>query len=264
MDNGDPIEIQASAYEDGSGKGTLKSIAETYDFNYTQIIRTPWGHTGREKNTSLYGGKDPKTEKQAQTVKHSQDIERVFLFGRRYSRTGANGKEETYSGGAESFIRTNVWDLNGNVPTFEQFNKYLEAVMAEGEGGYIAKGEATKFFVHSPAFATLLDTWWMNKIQYVTDDKGLGLKIGFVQTSHGRLGLMKHPLLVGPYHGGFGFVFDFNHMTYRFHAGRDTTLIEGIQNPDVDGMENEYLSDVGLQFENEMAHGMVKGAPSTL
>lgn len=264
MDNGDPIEIQSSAFEDGSGKGALKSIAEVYDFNYTQIIRTAWGYTRRDKNTTLFGGRDPRTEKDWQTTKHAQDIERVLLFGRRFKRTGANGKEETYSGGAEFFIRTNKWDLNGQIPTFEQFNRYLEAVMAEGEGGYVQKGEATKYLVHAPSWATLFDTWWMNKIQYTTDDKNLGLKIGFVQTSHGRLGLIKHPMLIGPYHGGFAFVFDFNHMKYRPHAGGDTMLREGIQNPDVDGEENEYLTDVGLEFENEAAHGLIYGAPSTL
>ena len=45
---------------------------------------------------------------------------------------------------------------------------------------------------------------------------------------------------------------------------RPELILMDLYMPDVDGMENEYLSDVGLQFENEMAHGMVKGAPSTL
>src|SRR5688572_23391499 len=72
MEAGDILSYVASVYEDGEGKGTFKSTKEQYDFNYCQIVKTPYGWTGRQLNTDMYGGSDVDTERKAQSIEHAK------------------------------------------------------------------------------------------------------------------------------------------------------------------------------------------------
>ena len=257
MTQGDAIERISSAYEDGADKGTLKSIQETYDFNYTQTIRTPFGWVGRQKYTGLYGGKDPVMEKKFQQIKHNQDLESVLLHGRRHKRM-VSGKEQTFTGGLDYFIKTNIWELGSTVPSESQVMKVLESIMTYGDGGIYGKGAdgATKWAFLSPAWCSLFDSYARGRLEYRPTDKRIGLKAAHFDTPHGSLVLVRHPLLVGPVHNGLAYILDMNHLAYRYHAGRDTMLREGIQNPGTDGEENEYLTDCGFEVQLEFAHSV--------
>lgn len=256
---GDSLEFQRAVFEDGGGIGTLKSIKEDREFNYTEIIRTPFGFTGRQKNTSMYGGKDPMTERKWQGIEHAHSIENALMFGRRHSRTGSGGKLQTFTGGVEFYLRSNVWDLNGNIPTERAFIEWLEVAMLYGKGGNL-EGTQTKYFFCSARWLTVIEQWARDKIEYRPLDKRVGLKVGFFDTAHGTVVLVKQPLFVGD-HGGFGMLLDLNHVRYVYHSGRDTKLLEGRQANDVDGEQEEYLSDCGLELELEAAHSMVRGLP---
>lgn len=259
MNANDILEFQRAVFEDGAGIGTLKSIKEDREFNYTEIIRTPFGFTGRQKNTSMYGGKDPMTERKWQGIEHAHSIENMLLFGRRHSRTGTGGKLQTFSGGIEYFLRSNIWDLNGNIPTERAFIEWLEVAMLYGRGGNL-DGTQTKYLFCSARWLTVIEQWARDKIEYRPIDKRVGLKVGFFDTAHGTVVLVKQPLFVGD-HGGLAMLLDMNHVRYVNHQGRDTKLMEGRQANDVDGEQEEYLTDCGLELELEAAHSMVKGLP---
>jgi hypothetical protein len=144
-----------------------------------------------------------------------------------------------------------VWDLQNSRPTLGEFNQVLEFAMAEGDGGYISnKGDATKYFMYGPAWGTLIDSWWMNNLHYENDvsNKGIGFKVGFVETGHGRLGLLKNPLFVGPF-AGLAAIVDFNHIELRYHEGGQTSLKEHIELPGTDGEAHEFLTDSGLRCD---------------
>jgi hypothetical protein len=261
MTAADPLRIIGSAHEEGAEKGALVSIKEDEDYNFCQTFRTAWGHTGREMNTKLWTGKDPKTEKAWQTIKHNQDVEEALMFGSRQKLSGVytTGRELTMTGGLESFIKTNKLQLSNTIPTETQFLYWMEDVLNYGKGGYVAKGDGSKWLFCSPRWVSIINAWAHNKIQYTTADKRVGLKIGYWDCSHGTLVIVRHPLLTGPVHGGMAFVLDLNHITYRFHSGRDTHLRADIQAPSADAKELEWVTDGGLQVELEMAHGIATG-----
>ncbi len=261
MSAGDPLRIIASAHEEGAEKGDLVSIKEGEDSNYLQQFRTAWGHTGRDMNTKLWTGKDPTTEKAWQQIKHNQDIEEAFLWGQKalYAGVYVAGRELTMTAGADSFIRTNIMQLSNTVPTETQFLYWMEDVLDYGKGGYVAKGDGSKWLFASPRWVSIINAWAHNKIEYTNADKRVGLKIGYWDCSHGTLVIVRHPLLRGPVHGGYCYALDLNHITYRYHTGRDTQLRADIQAPSADAKEWEYLTDAGLQFELEMAHGKAMG-----
>src|SRR5688572_12520386 len=101
MVTGDQLVITRAVYPDGADIGILKSIEDTEFFNYTEIIRRPFGFTGRDLAMDYYGGKDKTTETRWNAVEHTKDIEYAFLFGRRHTRTGTNNHEQTFTGGLE-------------------------------------------------------------------------------------------------------------------------------------------------------------------
>jgi hypothetical protein len=260
MIDGDKVEFLNTAFEDGSSRGDLKSIKEDRQFNYTQIIRTAWGYTGRQKNTDMYGGKDPKTERMWQAIEHAKSIEHMLLFGRRHTRTGSGGKLQTFSAGAEAHIKTNVWDVMGNNPTVDQMVEVLEEFMRHGRGGYLG-GSKTKWGFFAPRWCSLFQKLAHAHIEYRPADTSLGIKIGKLATVHGDLMIVEDPILTGAEHGGWGVILDLNHCYYVYHQGRDTRLLDNRQANDVDGTEEEYLTDCGAQVELEFAHGIWKGLP---
>jgi hypothetical protein len=252
MLQGQTLVILGSAYVSGAVAGTLKSLVDVYDQTYTHIVRTPWGFDRRQAHTELYGGRDPAIEKADHTTKHAMDLEYVALFSRQSNTIDASGAEITTTRGFfEAVEPYSVWDLEGTRPTLQDFNQVLEYAMAEGDGGYISsKGDAMKYFMYGPAWGTLIDSWWMNNLHFENDvsNKGIGFKVGFVETGHGRLGLLRQPLFVGPF-AGLAAIVDFNHIELRFHEGGQTALHEHIELPGTDGEAHEFLTDFGLKTE---------------
>jgi hypothetical protein len=157
-----------------------------------------------------------------------------------------------------------VWDLEGNKPDFNQFNAALELYMAEGEGGYRSnKAGGNKVLIASPAWCTLFDEWYANRIQtQPVGGEGWSFQMKYVETSHGKLSIMRHPLLTGD-HAGRAFIIDPNHVTYYAYTDSDTGLNE-VTLPGDDGVEYEYLTDFGLLWEHPLAHAQFLNLPTTV
>jgi hypothetical protein len=261
---GDGIELLGGAFPDGDHKGELRSIAETYRWSVCQIHRTGWMLTRRQRKSNMYGGRDEVSEKQAQLVRHMQEIERIALFERRFMGTSATGQEINHTMGTEEATAQNVWDLEGNKPDFNLFNAALELYMAEGDGGYRNnKAGGNKVLFASPSWCSLFDEWYANRIQTEpVGGEGWSFQMKYVETSHGKLSIMRHPLLVGA-HAGMAFLIDPNHVTYYSFTDGDTQLND-VTLPGDDGVEYEYLTDFGLLWEHPLAHAQFRNLPSTV
>lgn len=261
---GQGIQLIGASFPDGAAKGNVKSIAETYRFSYCTIHRTGWELTRRQRKGNMYGGRDEVSEKQAQLVRHMQEVELKCLFERRNSTTIATGQEVTFTMGAEEATESNVWDLEGVAPDFKQFNAALELYMAEGEGGYRQnKGGGSKVLYYSPSWGTLLDGWYADRIQTEpVGGEGWSMKLKYIETSHGKLSLMRHPLLTGD-HAGLAFLIDPNHVTWYTYTDSDTQLRD-VSDPGDDSTEWEYLTDFGLLWEHPLAHAQFRNLPSTV
>lgn len=259
MSAGDPLEILNTGHEDGASRGDLKSTKEEREWNMTQIVRNAYGWTGRQMNTSMYGGSDVKTERAAQAVEHAMAIENMLLFGTRHTMTGANGKLQTFSGGAEYFIKTNIWDVQGNEPSGDLIVEVLEEFLRHGKGGYEQGMTKKKFGFFSPRWMTKLSKLKSSHLEMTVKDTSWDIRIVELVTPHGTLMCIEDPILSGPEHGGWGFIIDPNHCFYVYHKGRDTKLLDNRQANDVDGEIEEYLTDCGSEIQLEFAHGIWKG-----
>ena len=261
MADGDVCDIIGTAFEDASDVGTSKTVKEGRDFNYTEITRTPFSISGRQSQTSFYGGSDKVSTAKKTAIEHKKRLEMSAFFGKRHSRTGTGGLEQTFTGGLEFFIASNVWDLAGAEPTHRAIVEALELYMRWGDGG-IVNGNGKKALFCSPRWLTILESVWHDKLRINQSDevKKIGLKITEVETTHGTLMLIRQPLFVGAL-GQYAFLVDLNHVRYRYHQGRDTQLLENRQGPGIDGETHEWLTDAGWEVSVEGAHAIWKGIP---
>jgi hypothetical protein len=252
---GDQLLYAFSAYEDGAGIGALKSIQEFNEYNYTQIIRTPFGFTGRDLQTELYGGRDEMTETKWQAIEHKKSIEYAMGFGKRDTRTGTH--QQTFTKGVDNFIVTNRWNVEGVALTERAFVDFLEVGMKWGRGGN-QNGSGTKYLLASSRWLTEINSWVGDRLRYKPLDEKIGFSAMEYASPHGNVELLRWPLL-DYFHPDRAFLLDFNHIRYVYLRGRDTKLFVDRQANDVDGKTNEYLSDCGVQTNFEHAHAALFG-----
>lgn len=252
---GDKLLYAFNAYEDGAGLGVLKSIQEFNEFNYTQIIRTPFGFTGRDLQTELYGGRDEMTETKWQAIEHKKSIEYAMGFGKRELRTPSH--QQTFTRGIDQWLVTNRWNVEGVSLTERTFVDFLEVAMKWGKGGN-QNGSGTKYLLCSSRWLTEINGWVGDRLRYKPIDESIGFSAQEYNSPHGNVELIRWPLL-DYFHPDRAFLLDFNHIRYVYMRGRDTKLYIDRQANDVDGKTNEYLSDCGVQVNFEHAHAALFG-----
>jgi hypothetical protein len=265
MEAGDALRIIGSAAEENHDKPAIRSQAEVAYYNYTQIHESIWGLSGRAMNSSSYMGNEKAYERKKLMVRHNQEVEEILINSWRYQSSTAgpvNSSELTTTGGLRFWIASNRWNLGGTRPTEGQFFDFLAYVMQFGPSGYEQKGgeSSGKLLVCSPAWASLIDSWAKNKIQYEAISKKLGVKIGFLQSAVGDVMIKMHPMFGRPGYRDKLLVLDLPLLRYKPHKGRDTTIAENVQTPGGDRYEALIRSDFGLEVAgDERAHAWVEG-----
>lgn len=253
---GDVFVHFSNAKEDGTTSGTSKSIKEFNDYNYNQIIETPFDFTGRDLVTELYGGNDEMTETKWQAIEHKKSIELAMLFGRRYLMNGTS-HQITTMGGLEYFIVTNRANVAQQNLNERWFIEYLEYAMRWGRGGK-RNGVGKKYALVSSRWLTEINSWVKDRLEYRPLDSSIGFSALEYKSPHGIVYFLATPLL-DDNHPDWMFLLDFNHIKYTYLQKRDTKLLVDVQENDRDGKKNLYRSDVGIQVNMEHAHGIVTG-----
>lgn len=256
MNAGDVLEFLAPIHPEGDTLGTIKSVKEDLLYNYTEIIRTPMGWTGRTANTSYYGGSDPRNVRARTAIEHRISIEMRGFFGKRHSRTVSGSQIQTFTAGAEYWLTSHVWDLDGKALTERGLVEWQEEVMAMGDGGYI-NGRGVKWMFAGNAPMTEIEFFARDKLRYQPLSSKIGMKAAQFMSTHGTLNIIRHPQFSGE-HAGWAFVGDLNHVKYVYHRGRDTRILENREANDFDGAKHEFFTDCGWQWELQNAHGYLK------
>lgn len=256
LDN-DDLQIIGNAYAEGALSGVEKSHAETYPFNYTQIIRTPFAVTGSEAESENFTGPDRPRLRAEKSIEHMIDIERTILFGERDIDLTSTDNPRRYTGGFLSFATSNLKNFGG-VMTEAEVEDWMEDLFH-----YTASSD-TKFVAAAPLPISVLDMLANARLQLVPSDQSLGMRVKQFVSSHGTLFITKHRLLEDGYtsgqgYGGYMLAVDPNKIAYRFLRNRDTKLRMDIQAPDLDGVKDEYLTEVGWEVDNPQVHGVGTG-----
>lgn len=253
LDNDELLKL-GSAQPEGDTSKPARSDNPAKSQNYTQIFRTEWQASGSLLASAFQvQPADWPHQARKKGIEHAKDIEYAFLAGRKYA--GASGATELRAtGGLLSFITTNQTDAGGTL-TEAEFNAFMAQVMRFGTRRKLA-------FASSVGVGAL-NKFPASKQMTRNDETTYGMDVTKYTSPFGSLMLVYHRLMEGSEFGGYIMVADVEELAYRWlgndSVSRDTKLLPNRQENDRDGRKDEYLTEAGLEYGNEITHGVMTG-----
>lgn len=256
INDNDDLQIIGNAYAEGSPLGLEKSHVEAFKYNYTQILRSPFGETGTSMATQYYTGKARPQLRAEKAIEHKLDLERTALFGERNIDTTSTNNPRRYTGGALYFLADNIKDAGGTL-TGNEIEDWLQDVYTHTSGG------SSRILLASPKIISVIDQLAVGNLQLVPSDKTYGIAVRQWLTAHGTFNIVKHRLLDngvgGAGYGGYGLLLDPANWNYCTLAGRDTKLRVDVGVDGDDAWTDEYLTECGWKVTLSKSQGVLKG-----
>jgi hypothetical protein len=250
----------ANASAEGSKMPALRMVKKVAKANYTQIIRTPFGFTNTLINTKLYGGQEPAQEAKQKLIEHLREIEHTFFWGQQKLDTTTGSTPRRFSGGLIDFITTNKTTSAGTL-TQRTFDDFLGSAFRYGSG--------RKVLFCAPIIASAISSFALK--QTVPTDQG-STRFGMNTTTYkSTLGYTVEVVvkpdwrdfqlspMSGNGMGTAGFLVDMDSIAVRYLQNRNTSLKPRRQDNDEDSEKQEYLSEIGLQVNQERRHALITG-----
>jgi len=254
--------IVNNANAEGASLRTIKSVKLTQQNNYCEIIRTPFGVTGTEMASKMYGqyANDRVRLQKVFGLEHERAIEATSFWGAKKEDTTTSGAPVRFAGGLFEYISTNVTNVAGTL-TRASFETFLRS-------GFRYGSEEKWLFV-SPLVNAALDGFAWNSAassngsawqQYTTDVPAgaIGVQVKKYYSSQGTVNIvLKRHWNDNADLRGAAFLVDLPNVTLR--TLRDTKLLMDRQANDADKIEDEYLSELSFEIQQEATHAYMKG-----
>lgn len=255
--SGADLLITSNAAAQGADIGTKKVTTRVLGYNYSQIIRHPFGFTGTEVEIETYGKGDPMNEIAKKAVEHKRALENAFFFGAR-KFTSAAPSSKGYVGGIVEYVSTNVFSSVGAL-TLASLDAKLQQIFQYGSDNKVVFSAPTP----AASLSRLLSDNW---VQAPPDTRKYGAKVSaFITGAYGD----SVPVIVkkdwGRYqtasnqYGSWMVVVDLDYVQKRPLRNRGTRLLRNRQGNGEDQVAHEYLTETSLEVSVEKAHGILKG-----
>ena len=259
----DTFSIIGNINPEGGEMPSAIALNPTKVYNYTQIFRTPLSITRTARKTRLRTGDQYQKAKAEALEMHSWEMELAFWWGIRTENVGDNGKPERTTMGAINFIRqyaaANCDDYTLNATYAGQawatggeawFKAMLEQIFRYGADSKMA-------FVGSGALLGI-DALAMagGQINLVPGQSTYGMQIREWVTPFGTIYMKTHPLfsydattrnmmvILEPKELEYRYIDD----TAFYGESSSKTHSEGYGQKRIDGTNEEYLTECGLEF----------------
>ena len=243
-------------------------------YNYTQIFRSPLSITRTARSTNLRTGDDYQKAKRECLEMNSIEMELAYLWGIMTERIGDNGKPERTTQGVINFIRNNA---PGNVDDYTLNPAYAGQAWTVGGETWLKAmlelifryGAEDKLCLCGSGALLGIDALAQTsgQINIAPAQKTYGMQIKTWMTPFGTIHIKTHPL--------FSFdattrnmmvILEPKELEYKFI--QDTTFYgessakqhpEGYGHRRIDGTEEEYLTECGLEFGFPLKCGILNG-----
>ncbi len=264
MATADVCLVIGTVNEEGASAPTALAYDPTEKYNVTQIFRNPLNHTRTAMRTRLRTGDQVAEAKREALELHSIEMEKAFIWGILTEGTGDGGKPERTTAGIKSFLTSNVSDYSsaalGGAATWlsggeDWLDSIFEQIFRYGSNEKLALcGSGALLGIQRLAKAN-------GTFQMTAKTMDYGIQVIEWVTPFGTVYLKIHPLfsLEATMRNSM-LICEPRFMKYRFID--DTTYKPKIQSNDIDGETSEYLTECGLEFYFEMAHGWLDGVGS--
>lgn len=234
-------------------------------YNYTQIFRTPLSITRTARKTTLRTGDAYQKMKSEALEMHSWEMELAFLWGIRTENIGDNGKPERSTMGVINFIRQYAaancddYTLNANYAGLDWTAAtggivWLKAMLEQ----IFRYGAGEKLCLCGSGFLLGIDALAQahGQINLQPAQKVYGMEITRWITPFGSIYMKTHPLfsydattrnmavILEPKELGYRYIDD----TSFYGESSAKTHPEGYGSRRLDGTNEEYLTECGLEF----------------
>lgn len=270
---GDNVLRIGSAFEEGAAKTTGYSDQLETIWASTQIFKTHYSLTNTAVKTDYYAGSEYQRIRADKLREHKIDIERTLLFGARVGSASANPFSAPGSGtllGSTHPLRTShgivnaitYGDTNIGIGGSREFNNtmatYSYSDFIDDMEEVFEYGSPRKAFFCGMGVISFFQKMAMDEAMLTieTSTSSFGLDVYTVKTPAGMLDLVWNPLLRGSSYKNFGVVVDMANVDVGVF--RPTSLEMNVQTPGTDGIEEQYLSDLGLVVRLPETHSIFR------
>ena len=247
--SGSEMYIVSNANPEGGTLREIEILQLVTQFNYDEIVRTPFGVTTTELGTLHYGGDERARLSKKFGMEHARAIEQMAFFGLR----SISGTTRT-AGGLLSFITTNVTNHAATTLTVTDWETFLSQ-------GFRYGGDTKVAFCSAQAIAAL-EAFPRNNLRVSNDTASTyGVKMSTYVSGQGEVHLVKHKdWNDSSVYKGYIFLVDMDAIRLRpLRNVGATRLLKDRQAPDYDGVKDEYRSETCLQVMHERRHALLTG-----
>lgn len=263
LSDSDVFKIIGNSNPEGGEMPDAIALNPTKVWNYTQIFRSPLSLTRTARKTRLRTGDQYQKAKAEALEMHSWEMELAFLWGIRTENIGDNGKPERTTMGVINFIRQY---MPNNVDDYTLNTDYSgDTWLAGGEIWFKAMleqifryGAEEKLCLCGSGFLLGIDALAMTggQINLAPAQKTYGMQIRSWLTPFGTIHMKTHPLFsYDATTRNMGVILEPKELSYRYvddtqfyGENSSKTHPEGYGGRRVDGTNEEYLTECGLEF----------------
>lgn len=253
LNDNEELLIANTAQPEGDASKPARSRNPVTVQNYTQIFRTEWDATETERISENETDDDWEFTAGQKGIEHKKDIEYAGMVGHPSEDT-SSGQARRTTGGFRHFVTSNATDAGG---------AFTEAEFFSAMRPLFRYGAKEKWAFCSALAVDVLNSFPRGKLEVRQSEKTFGVRVMQYISPHGTLNLVTHWLLEGATLGGQIWVIDSDVVKYvslkTKKGSRDTHINKEIQNNDVDGRKDEYLTEAGFQYGLEKRHGYIYG-----
>lgn len=255
----EPLLIISNANAESSGVPTIKSVDLVSDYNYMQIIKTPYGASGTAKAVSAaggtYGGDNFSNQKLNKSIEHLRSIELQLLFGERKEDHTSDSAPIRSCGGARVFITENVTAINGAL-TEAAFKAWIRELFNQGQGS------DQRILFCAPLFAEAISYWAQGKVQTRVDETKYGMAVTYYFSNFGTLVIKPHWLFSTGVYAQQAYAIDPQYAKYRYLPGRDTQEQLNVHTVGTDQVQNQFFTEFSFELAAPEVHGALTGVTS--
>lgn len=235
-----------SAFAEGTAAANATSRNPMKYFNYTQIFKTSYELTNTATKTHVRTGDPVQNDKKRKAFDHARDIEMAVLFGNKSETTGPNGKPMRTMDGLRKYINS----ATSSVMSATTVANFLAAAYKVFDFDSPA-GDVRAAFCGNGALNNLnlmVQSNANSEIQFGGVVKQYGMNFREFIMPQGSLLLRTHPLLNRhSMYTNSMFIIDFSAIRYRPLRGRDTRMMDDIQNKDEDLKRGQWITEAGIE-----------------
>ena len=247
----DNIMRMSNAMEENSNAPETYATQPNKLFNYIHTFRTPFDSSMANQLEAKKAGQTPRVRlRRDKLIEHRIDIEKQMMFGERYEDLTNNIRT---TGGLIQFIKSNSYDVesqNGGILTEAEWENFCEMAFDHGSG--------TKLFLTSPKVGSIINQFAAGRIKTTSEEDTYGMRLRRYLSFHGDVIIATTKLFEKDY-ANTGLMLDMDNIDYRPFGNFDSKLRTNIQENDLLGWKDEYVTMAGLQVRLEKTHSIITG-----